>query len=87
MVGVGWLYLLPQFQGAGLTLESAIGAPRWVGPVIVGIVVLINVMSGGMRSITFVQAFQYWLKLTALLVPGDGAAHRLVRRRPPGRER
>ena len=35
-----------------------------------------------MRSITFVQAFQYWLKLTALLVPaafllvvwaGDGA--------------
>ena len=35
-----------------------------------------------MRSITFVQAFQYWLKLTALLLPaaillavwaGDGA--------------
>ena len=46
--------------------------------------VLINVLSGGMRSITFVQAFQYWLKLTALLVPlmvlllvwvGDGAPH------------
>ncbi|RHW26762.1 cation acetate symporter [Nocardioides immobilis] len=69
VVGVGWLYLLPQFQGAGLTLESAIGAPRWVGPLIVGSVVLVNVMSGGMRSITFVQAFQYWLKLTALLVP------------------
>ncbi len=69
VVGVGWLYLLPQFQGAGLTLESAIGAPRWVGPLIVGFVVLVNVMSGGMRSITFVQAFQYWLKLTALLVP------------------
>ena len=49
---------------------------------IVAAVVLINVTSGGMRSITFVQAFQYWLKLTALLVPacvllavwvGDGA--------------
>ena len=26
-------------------------------------------MTGGMRSITFVQAFQYWLKLTALAVP------------------
>ena len=24
---------------------------------------------GGMRAITFVQAFQYWLKLTALAVP------------------
>jgi cation/acetate symporter len=69
VVGVGWLYLMPQFQGAGITLESAIGAPRWVGPLIVGFVVLVNVMSGGMRSITFVQAFQYWLKLTALLVP------------------
>ena len=69
VVAVGWLYLLPQFQGAGLTLRSAIGAPTWLGPVIVAVVVLANVSSGGMRSITFVQAFQYWLKLTALLVP------------------
>lgn len=69
VVGVGWLYLVPQFKGAGITLESAIGAPVWVGPVIVGLVVLVNVMSGGMRSITFVQAFQYWLKLTAILFP------------------
>ncbi|CAB4716842.1 MAG: cation acetate symporter [Actinobacteria bacterium] len=69
VVLIGWLYLLPQFQGAGLTLASAVGAPTWVGPVIVGLVVLTNVTSGGMRSITFVQAFQYWLKLTALLVP------------------
>ena len=69
VVGVGWLYLVPQFKGAGITLESAIGAPVWVGPVIVGLVVLVNVMSGGMRSITFVQAFQYWLKLTAILLP------------------
>ena len=69
VVGVGWLYLLPQFEGAGITLRAAIGAPEWTGPVIVGTVVMLNVMSGGMRSITFVQAFQYWLKLTALLVP------------------
>ncbi|GAB3199998.1 cation acetate symporter [Nocardioides hungaricus] len=82
VVAVGWLYLLPQFQGAGITLRSTVGAPTWLGPVIVGVVVLANVTSGGMRSITFVQAFQYWLKLTALLVPamvllavwaGDGA--------------
>jgi Na+(H+)/acetate symporter ActP len=31
--------------------------------------VTVIVAAGGMRSITFVQAFQYWLKLTALLVP------------------
>lgn len=69
VVAVGWLYLMPQFQGAGLTLRTVTGAPRWVGVVIVAAIVVINVLSGGMRSITFVQAFQYWLKLTALLVP------------------
>ncbi len=31
VVAIGWLYLLPQFQGAGVTLRSAIGAPPWVG--------------------------------------------------------
>ncbi|MGZ8724387.1 MAG: sodium:solute symporter family transporter, partial [Aeromicrobium sp.] len=69
VVGVGWLYLIPQFQGAGLTLRTVTGAPYWAGSVLVAIIVVINVVSGGMRSITFVQAFQYWLKLTALLVP------------------
>ncbi|MFE9254837.1 cation acetate symporter [Streptomyces sp. NPDC006879] len=69
VVGVGWLYLLPQLQGAGLTLEVLTGAPRWVGGLVVALVVTATVAAGGMRSITFVQAFQYWLKLTALLVP------------------
>jgi Na+(H+)/acetate symporter ActP len=69
VVGIGWLYLIPQFEGAGITLRSAIGAPDWVGSLVVAVVVLANVTSGGMRSVTFVQAFQYWLKLTALLVP------------------
>ncbi|GGQ74761.1 cation acetate symporter [Streptomyces althioticus] len=69
VVGVGWLYLLPQLQGAGLTLTVLTGAPDWLGAVIVAVVVTVIVAAGGMRSITFVQAFQYWLKLTALLVP------------------
>ncbi|MGJ5895571.1 sodium:solute symporter family transporter [Streptomyces niveiscabiei] len=69
VVGVGWLYLLPQLQGAGLTLTVLTGAPGWLGGVIVAVVVTVTVAAGGMRSITFVQAFQYWLKLTALLVP------------------
>ncbi len=82
VVAIGWLYLLPQFQGAGLSLGTVAGTPPWVGGVLVGTVVLVNVFFGGMRSITLVQAFQYWLKLTALLAPalfliavwvGDGA--------------
>ncbi|MET1132838.1 MAG: cation acetate symporter [Aeromicrobium sp.] len=69
VVAVGWLYLLPQFQGAGLTLQAVLDAPRWVGTVLVAVIVTLNVVLGGMRSITFVQAFQYWLKVTALLIP------------------
>ncbi|MFI9048259.1 cation acetate symporter [Streptomyces sp. NPDC053427] len=69
VVGVGWLYLLPQLQGAGLTLGLLTGSPRWLGGLLVAVVVTVAVAAGGMRSITFVQAFQYWLKLTALLVP------------------
>ena len=82
VVLIGWLYLMPQLQGAGLALRTATGLPPWAGGLVVAVVVLLNVLSGGMRSITFVQAFQYWLKLSALLVPlafllmvwlGDGA--------------
>ena len=69
VVLIGWLYLMPQFQGAGLTLHTVTGAPAWTGGLAVASVVLVSVLSGGMRSITFVQTFQYWLKLTALAVP------------------
>ena len=69
VVGIGWLYLLPQLQGAGLALRAVTGAPGWVGGAVVAFVVLLNVTAGGMRSITFVQAFQYWLKLTAIALP------------------
>ena len=69
VVTIGWLYLLPQFVGAGLTVQLATGAPGWVGGLLVAAVVVFSVATGGMRSITFVQAFQYWLKLTAIAVP------------------
>ncbi|KAA0095329.1 cation acetate symporter [Mycolicibacterium sp. P1-18] len=62
-------YLVPQYQGAGLALKTLLGLPVWLGPVAVGAIVIVNVVGGGMRSITFVQAFQYWLKLTAIAVP------------------
>ena len=39
VVAIGWLYLLPQFQGAGITLAATIGAPTWLGAVIVAAVV------------------------------------------------
>lgn len=69
VVFIGWFYLIPQFQGASFTLGLVTGAPGWVGAVVVLVVVVLAVAAGGMRSITLVQAVQYWLKLTALAVP------------------
>ncbi len=69
VVVIGLLYLVPQLQGAGLTLRATTGAPVEVGAMLVAVVVTVNVAGGGMRSATFVQAFQYWLKLTAISVP------------------
>lgn len=69
VVLIGVLYLVPQLQGAGLTLQTLTDAPSWLGAVVVAGVVLANVAAGGMRSITIAQAFQYWLKFWALLIP------------------
>src|SRR6202522_72853 len=62
-------YLLPQLKGAGLTLQVAFGGPQWIGVIVLGVIVTLGIASGGMKGITFVQAFQYWLKITALAVP------------------
>ena len=62
-------YLLPQLKGAGLTLQVAFGGPEWIGVVVLGVIVTLGIASGGMKGITFVQAFQYWLKITALAIP------------------
>jgi Na+(H+)/acetate symporter ActP len=66
---IGWLYLMTQLQGAGLALTALTVLPAWTGVAGAGLAVVLTVVGGGMRSITFVQAFQYWLKLTALVVP------------------
>lgn len=69
VLGVGWLYVLPQMHGAAVTVTTVVGAPAWVGPLVVTAVVIGSVVPGGMRSITLVQAVQYWIKLAALAIP------------------
>lgn len=69
VVVTGWLYIVPQFHGASLTLSATTGFPGVIGPLAVVLVVLPTVFSGGMRSVTVAQAIQYWFKLSALLIP------------------
>ncbi|HWF35029.1 MAG TPA: cation acetate symporter, partial [Solirubrobacteraceae bacterium] len=66
---IGGFYLVPQLKGAGLALNVVTGAPYFVGVLAVGLVVSFNVGLGGMRGITYVQAFQFWLKVFAISLP------------------
>ena len=76
---IGFFYTMPQMKGAGVTLAyifkdiewigGAKGLPYWVGVVLVGAVITLNVALGGMKGITLVQAFQYWIKMFAISVP------------------
>ncbi|MBB5958790.1 Na+(H+)/acetate symporter ActP [Saccharothrix tamanrassetensis] len=69
VICIGVLYLVPQLQSAGLTLNTITGLPAWLGGVVVTVIVVVNVLGGGMRAITLVQAFQYWGKLFAIAAP------------------
>ncbi|MBB6053457.1 cation acetate symporter [Armatimonas rosea] len=66
---IGFFYTMPQMKGAGVTMGTIMNWPYWVGIVVVGSVITFNVALGGMKGITFVQAFQYWVKLFAISVP------------------
>ena len=69
VLAIGGCYLVPQLKGAGLALGFVTGAPYWVGVACVGLVVTLVVALGGMRGITYVQAYQYWVKTFAICVP------------------
>jgi cation/acetate symporter len=69
VLGIAGFYLVPQLKGAGITLGEVTGAPYWVGVVVVGAIVAVNVGLGGMRGITYVQAVQFWIKTFAIALP------------------
>jgi cation/acetate symporter len=66
---IGCLYLVPQFAAAGQVLGLVSGTPYWVGVVLAGAAVSITLALGGMRAATYVQAFQFVLKLVLFIVP------------------
>ena len=67
---IGFFYTMPQMKGAGTTLAYIFpDLPYWAGVVVVGAVITLNVALGGMKGITLIQAFQYWLKMFAISTP------------------
>jgi cation/acetate symporter len=66
---IGFFYTMPQMKGAGATLSAILPVPYEFGVILVGAVIAFNVALGGMKGITLVQAFQYWVKMFAIAAP------------------
>src|SRR3954465_10047571 len=67
---IGFFYTMPQMKGAGTALAYIFkGLPYEIGVILVGVVITFNVALGGMKGITLVQAFQYWIKMFAISLP------------------
>src|ERR1700745_868235 len=67
---IGFFYTMPQMKGAGTTLAYIFPLlPYQGGVLLVGPVITLNVALGGMKGLTLVQAFQYWMKMFAISVP------------------
>jgi APA family basic amino acid/polyamine antiporter len=60
-------YLVPQYQGAGLTLKTLLGTPVWLGPLAVGAIVLLSIVNYlGVKPGATTQNVFTLLKLAAL---------------------
>jgi Na+(H+)/acetate symporter ActP len=69
VLAIDTFYLIPQLKGAGIAFSEVANAPYAVGIVVVAIVVTLYVALGGMRGVTYVQAFQFWVKTVAIAIP------------------
>lgn len=69
VLAIDGFYLVPQLKGAGIAFGEVTNAPYWAGIVVVGIVVTVYVALGGMRGVSYVQAFQFWVKTVCIALP------------------
>nr|WP_222131612.1 cation acetate symporter [Pseudonocardia sp. C8] len=69
VVVIAGLYLVPQIVAAGQLLTLVSGVDYWVGVVVSGLAVGVTLALGGMRAATYVQAFQFALKLLLFAGP------------------
>ncbi|MFP5068610.1 cation acetate symporter [Pseudonocardia nantongensis] len=69
VVVIAMMYLVPQIVAAGQLLTLVSGVDYWVGVVVSALAVGVTLALGGMRAATYVQAFQFALKLVLFAGP------------------
>ncbi|MFI6497373.1 cation acetate symporter [Nonomuraea typhae] len=70
VLGIGLLFLVAQFHAAGAVTALLTGLPAWTGWLTVAGAAAGVALAGGMRSVTGVQAAQFWVKLVAFVGVG-----------------
>ena len=68
-VGISALYIIAQMVGVGTLMEVITGIPWVWGVIILGGVITLYVAFGGMTGVTFTQMLQFWIMLTAIVLP------------------
>jgi len=73
--GIAWtvvisaLYIIAQMVGVGTLMEAVTGIPWVWGVMLLGGVITLYVAFGGMTGVTVTQMLQFWIMLTAMIVP------------------
>lgn len=68
-LAISGLYVVPQLIGAARVLRAVTDLPYWFGVTVTGTVISGIVALGGMRSATYMQAFEYAVKLFCIALP------------------
>ena len=66
---VSFTYVVGQMKGVGVVFSRFLEVPLWQGILIGMIIVFIYATLGGMKGITWTQVAQYWVLITAFLIP------------------
>lgn len=74
-VGILWtfiissLYIIAQMVGVGTLMEVVTGIPWVWGVILLGGVITLYVAFGGMTGVTIAQMAQFWIMITAMILP------------------
>jgi cation/acetate symporter len=77
-VFVSFVYVTGQMRGVGVVFARFLEVDITVGVVIGMTIVFVYATLGGMKGITWTQAAQYWVLITAFLVPAIAISFRLT---------
>ncbi len=75
---VSFTYVVGQMKGVGVVFSGFLGVPPAVGVFIGMAIVFVYAVFGGMKGITWTQVAQFWVLITAFLIPAVAISLKLT---------